>query len=131
MAVQKYVDGAAAPWQTAFNAADLNSLANGSAILSSVADIANHGAGDLYADLSFQLGSIVAASPNYLGVFVFPLNSDGSTYGDNQLVAGTQAGKVPSAAYWGGNLMFPLGTATVKGTVTRILLPFRSLRFAL
>lgn len=133
MAVEKWAAGSGQglTWGTAINATDINSLANSSSVLSSVADIANGTALDMFADLSIQLGSITAAAPNFVGVYLFPLNSDGSTYGDNQLASGTGAAKVPSAQYWVGNIGFPTGAATIKGTLTRIILPPGSFRFVL
>jgi hypothetical protein len=101
----------------------MNSLANGSSIMSSITAIDNSSSLDIFSDWSFELGSIVAAAPNYIGLFLYPLNSDGSTYGDNQLTAGTQAAKVPSPSYWVANITFPTGTATVKGTARGIVLP--------
>jgi hypothetical protein len=133
MATEKWVAGSGQglTWGTAVNAADVNSLANGSSVLSSVADIANGTSADMFADLSVQLGSMTAAAPATIGVYLYPLNSDGSTYGDNQLASGTGAAKIPAATYWVGSIMFPTGTATVKGTLTRIILPPGSFRFVL
>jgi hypothetical protein len=133
MATEKWIAGAGQglSWGTAVNAADMNSMASGSAVLSSVSDIANGTALDMFADLSIQLGSITAATPDTIGVYIYPLNGDGSTYGDNQLASGTQAAKVPTAVYWVGNIMFPAGAATIKGTLSRIILPPGSFRFVL
>ena len=125
MSTERWVNGAGVglTWATLFNAADLNSLANGSSVMSSITPIANGGSIlDVFSDWSVQLGSITAAAPNYLGLYLYPLNSDGSTYGDNQFVAGTQAAKVPSANYWVQNIGFPTGAAAIKGTASRIIM---------
>lgn len=131
MATEKWVAGSGQglTWGTAVNGADVNSLANGSSVLSSVADITNGTALDLFADFSVSLGSITVAAPSYLGVFLFPLNEDGTTYGDGQLASGTGAAKTPGANYWVGNIIAPNGAAAIVGAVTRIILPPGSFRF--
>jgi hypothetical protein len=133
MATEKWVAGSGAglTWTTAVNAADVNSLANGSSVLSSVADIANGTALDMFADISIALGSVTAAAPNFIGVYIYPLNEDGTTYGDGQLASGTGAAKIPSATAWVGNISFPTGAAAIVGTLSRIALPPGSFRFVL
>ncbi len=133
MATEKWIAGAVSSWTAAFagtSGADLNSLANGSSILSSVT-ISNGSVGDIYADLSIAIGSLTAAAPNYIGAYVYPLNEDGSTYGDSQLTAGTQAAKLPGGIYWARNFPFPTGTAAITGTILRITIPFGTFKFCL
>ena len=108
-------------WVSAFNAADVNSLANGSSVRSTVTAIANGTNLDGHAALSVALGSITAASPNYIGVYLYPLNADRTTYGDHLLpTAGTPAAVTPGPGYWVGNIYFPTGAATIKGALWRI-----------
>ncbi|KWV54336.1 hypothetical protein AS156_00995 [Bradyrhizobium macuxiense] len=90
-------NGAGLTWTTSINSADLASLANGSSVLSSVADIANGTNLDQFMDLSVRCAiasSTIAAGAN-LALWLYALLDDGSTYGDGQLVAGTQAVKTP------------------------------------
>lgn len=84
-------------WTAFFNAADLNSLANGSSVLSSVAAITNGTSFDQFFDVSFKLtiaSSTIAAGAT-LNFWLFKLQADGTTYGDGSLVAGTQAAVTP------------------------------------
>ena len=100
-------------WTAFFNAADLNSMANGSSVLSSVTAIANGTSLDQFFDVSFQLtiaSSTIAAGAN-LVMWLFPLMEDGSTYGDNSLVAGTQAAVTPGLY---PKLVMPLRAATTQ-----------------
>lgn len=132
MATERWTAGSGVglTWSTAVNSADVNSMASGSAVLSSVADITNGTALDLFADLSVQLGAITTATPFYLGVYIYPLNSDGTTYGDSQFSSGTQTAKVPGGIYYAGSIIFPSVTTTaVTGTLERIVLPPGSFRF--
>lgn len=88
--VNAYVNG--------FLAADLNGLAAGSAVMSSVV-FDPTAAPDLFADLSFT-GVLAAATAiaagNNIGLAIAYLQDDGTTYGDGRLTAGTAlAGYVP------------------------------------
>jgi hypothetical protein len=129
MAVEKWVSGAVSAYATAFNAADLNSLPNGSAVLSSIADIANGTNLDIFAALSISLGSITTVAPSFLGVYYYPLNQDGTTYGDKLFASGAQVALAPSATYWVGNIIVGVGTTVITGTLDRIIIPPRSGRF--
>jgi hypothetical protein len=132
VATEKWIAGSGQglSYGTAFNGSDLNSMANGSAVLSSVADIANGTPLDIFAGISISLGSIAVAAPSFLGIYVYPLNQDGTTYGDGYFSSGTQTAKVPSATYWVGNIIVgTTGTSVVTGTLDRIILPPRSFRF--
>jgi hypothetical protein len=84
-------------WVTAINSSDLASMANGSSVLSSVADITNGASDDMLMDLSVRC--VIASSTIVAGASLtfwrYDLLDDGSTYGDGQLVAGTQAAKTP------------------------------------
>jgi hypothetical protein len=123
--------GVGLTWTSCFQAADINSCANASSVLSSTGDVANGSALDLYADVCFLLGSITTAAPNKLDLFIYPLNQDGSTYGDNQLTAGTQAAVTPSSSLWCGTLILSVGTQVLKGIITGIEIPPGTFRFVL
>lgn len=120
MATEKWIAGATAGWANAFSASTLNSITNGNAILSDLA-LDNSTNLDIFADFSFAAGSITWAAPNYLGIYLYPLNKDGSTYGDGRF--GSSAAGPPTANYWVGNIGFPTGAAASEGILTRIILP--------
>lgn len=130
MATEKWIAGSGVglTWTAAFTASTLDSITNGQAILSDVS-IANGTALDIFCDLSIAFGSITWAAPNYIGVYLYPLNQDGSTYGDGRF--GTAAAGPPTANYWVGNIGFPTGAAASEGTVSRIILPPGSFKFVL
>ena len=124
MAVEQWVAGATAgTWTTAFASGDINSLPNSDAVMSSNGAIANSTNLDEFCILSVALGSIAVTTPNYIGVFVYPLNEDGTTYGDNLLTAGTPSSSQPSANYWKANIGVQTGTATVKGSTIVFPIP--------
>lgn len=86
-------------WTTFFNGSDLNSLANGSSVLSSESGFTNGTSLDQFFDVSFQLtiaSNNIVAGAN-LTMWMFPLQQDGSTYGDGLLTAGTGAAITPGA----------------------------------
>lgn len=131
MATEKWVSGSGQglTWGSAFGT-EINSLANNKSILSSIS-ITNGTALDIFADVSFVAGGTISvAVPQLLGLYLYPLNEDGSTYGDGQFSTATTG--VPSAGYWVGNIyMSATGTLTVAGAVTRIVLPPGTFSFVL
>lgn len=134
MATEKWIAGSGVgfTWTTAFAAGDLTvaSFITGDSLLSSAADITNQTALDIFCDFSIALGSILTAAPNYIGVYLFPLNEDGTTYGDGGFTAGTISASVPSATYFKGSIILrPAVTAVQQGTLTGIIMPPGSFRF--
>jgi hypothetical protein len=127
--------GVGLTWTNCFNTADLTSLAYtagaGSSVLSSVADITNGTALDIYCDVSFNLASLAVAAGNFIGLYLYPLNQDASTYGDANFVAGTQKAAVPGYSYLLKNITFPTGTAAAHGTLIGLNMPPGSFRFAI
>lgn len=127
-------NGAGLSWATAINSSDMASMVNGSSVLSTVADIANGTALDQYMDLSVRCAiasSTIAAGAN-LALWLFLLLDDGSTYGDGQFSAGTQAAKTPTfppiAAI---PLVAAASQTTLVGYATGLLIPPGSFRLAL
>ena len=88
---------------------------------SRILNIDNSSALDVFADFSFNLGSVAVVAPNYIGVYLYPLNQDGSTYGDGRF--GSSAAGPPGSPYWVGNIVVPTGTAANEGTIRGIILP--------
>ena len=119
-----------------FGAADLTSLANGSAVLSSNADIANATNLDQWVDVAVSCtiaSSAIPAGANF-ALFLYELmnNVGGTFYGDGQLTAGTQT------AYIAGGI-FPIATIPLRqatytnlaGYAQGIIIPPGSFRFVL
>jgi hypothetical protein len=130
MATEKWVAGSGVglTWTDAFSTATLNSIVNGNAILSDVS-IANGTALDVFADVSVNIASITVAAPNYLGIYIYPLNKDGSTYGDGRF--GSSAAGPPASAYWVGNIIVPTGAAASEGTLRGVVLPPGTFKFVI
>jgi hypothetical protein len=91
-------NGVGLTWTTAINSSDMVSMATANSVLSSVADIANGTNLDQFMDISFSL--VIASSTltvaSNIAFWIYTLNQDGSTYGDNQFTAGTAAAKTPT-----------------------------------
>jgi hypothetical protein len=126
-------NGVGLTWTTGINSADLASMANGSTVVSSVADIANGTNLDMFMDISVsQLisSSTIVAGAN-LSFWIFQLNQDGTTYGDGQFTNGTQAAKTPTFAPCA---VIPLVAAatqtTLIGAALQIIIPPGSFRLA-
>jgi hypothetical protein len=122
MATQKWIAGTVGLTWANVMTTELNSLANGSmAIASSALD--NSTNLDQYADFSIVCNTggtiIVPAGQPYMGIYLYPLNGDGSTYGDGQ--SGANA---PGSSYWVGNISIrPSATYAPSGTLRGVLLP--------
>ena len=82
---------------TAFGTADLTSLADSKAVLSTATAIANGTNLDMFMDISVEItvSSSTPRAAGYIAIYLAPLQEDGSTYGDGQLTAGTQTTYVP------------------------------------
>lgn len=79
---------------------ELNSIVTGNAILGSTA-IANNTNLDLEIEFSFTTGgSITPTGTPYVALFLYPLNGDGTTYGDGRF--GSSAAGPPPANYSAG-----------------------------
>lgn len=128
MATEKWVAGSGVglTWTDAFSAATLNGIVNGNAILSDVA-ISNGTALDVFADVSVNLASITVAAPAFVGIYLMPLNKDGSTYGDGRF--GSSAAGPPPSSNWVGNIIVPTGAAANEGMVRGIILPPGTFKF--
>jgi hypothetical protein len=109
-------------------------LATANTVLSSVADIANGTALDMFMDISVSLAiasSTVAAGAN-LAFWLYELNQDGSTYGDNKLTAGTGAAITPSFAPCAIIPLFAAASqTTLIGYANQITIPPGSFRLAI
>lgn len=125
-------NGVGYTWTTAINSADLASLAAGSTVLSSVADVTNQTSQDIYMDISVRLAiasTAITAGANF-ALWLFALLDDGTTYGDGNFVAGTQKAATPAFAPI-AVVPFPVATLTaLVGFVQGIIIPPGSFRLA-
>lgn len=130
-------NGVGYTWTACFASGDLTSMANGSGVLSSNADIANQTQQDIFADVSVALtiaSTAIAAGAN-AAIYLFPLvNTNGGTaYGDNSFpTAGTQAAFTSGGVYPAGIVPFRAATVTLMvGMIQGIIIPPGSFRWAL
>lgn len=121
-AVEKWVNGATAGTWTPACSTEVDSLPTLDAVL--CADIVSNNSNlDLVMDVSVVLGSVTtgAGSP-YVGIYIYPLNQDGSTYGDGQF--GSQVAGPPSASYLACNIPAPASTgAPIVGSCMTAIPP--------
>lgn len=109
----------------AFGTADLTSLADSKAVLSSAAAIANQTNLDLYMDLSVQI-TVASSTPRagaYIGIWLATQMQDGSTYGDGQLTAGTAATYLPPWAPLAIITLTNQAMTNMGGQATGLLIP--------
>lgn len=125
MATIKLTDGAQGTF-TSLMTTELNTLASGNAIIGSTS-IANHTNFDLEIEFSFTTGgSITPTGSPFVAVYLYPLNGDGSTYGDTRF-SSAAAGPPPSN-YYAGFCGVPAAAGTQAGTFGS---PFLGSRFPL
>lgn len=116
-------------YANAFESGDLNSLANGSTIISTSTVVSNGTGLYLFADVSFRLGSISPISGANLTLWLLNLLDDGSTYqdGESTATAANQPAHNPAA-------IIPLRTkasSTQNQIARRILIPPGTFKFCL
>ena len=127
-------NGAGLTWTTAINGSDLASLASGSTVLSSVADIANATNLDMYAMVGVEMtvGSTTPAAGSYLALYLQILNEDGTTYGTGEMTSGSTITRAPAQGLVGTiGLETAAATTLFAGVIPKIELPPASFRFAL
>jgi hypothetical protein len=124
------LNGSSTAFFSAFNAADLASLANLSSILSSVAAFDNTTLGDQFMDISF-IGAFASAQTVLAGAgvsfFLATLMHNGTTYGDGRQVAGTQIAYTPLLTSIGGFPVQQGSTTNWAGAVLEVPIPPRKL----
>lgn len=132
MAVEKWAAGSliGLTWGSAGFGTEVNSITNGQAILAATA-LVNGTALDIFADVSVSLGSITTGSgAPFLGLYLYGLNQDGSTYGDGRF--GSAAAGPPPQSYQVGYIGLGAAvTAVVTGMARGIVLPPGSWKFVL
>lgn len=127
-------NGVGLTWTTVINSSDMASMATANTVLSTVADVANGTNLDMFMDLSVRCAiasNTVAAGAN-LAVWLYQLLDDGTTYGDGQLTAGTQAALTPTFSPLATIPLVAAATQTLLlGYATQVMLPPGSFRLAL
>ena len=114
-------------WATCFNASDLNSLASGNCVLSSLTPFANDGAGifDQLVKISVKLSiaSTLLTAGSCVTIWLAEQLDDLTNYGDGNLVAGTQSNYTPP---WEPLCVIPIAAQTgtkIWGVKSNLLLP--------
>lgn len=119
MATEKWVNGATAGWANAFGA-EIQSILTGIAVLSSIS-IDNSSNLDMFADLSC-FASVGNTAGGAFGFYLYPLNEDGSTYGDGRF--GSAAAGPPAREYLVGIYDISIAVAINWRSVARqIIIP--------
>jgi hypothetical protein len=97
-------------------------VASGNAVQCSVI-VANGTALDIFGDFSVNLSSVTTpAGALWIGIYIYPLNEDGTTYGDN--LFGSAAAGPPDASYLGCSIkVTPSVTAVIVGMCRAVVLP--------
>ena len=124
MATEKWISGGTSSWTDAFGS-ELASIANGNAILSSVA-LDNTSNNDVFLALAVLIASVTTGSGvPYLGLWLYELHEDGSTYGDGKF--SSSAAGPPQAGINLWNALAPASTtAAFKETRSGLILPRNS-----
>lgn len=113
MAIIKLTGGAQSTFASLMTT-ELNSLANGNAVLGSTS-IANATNLDLEIEFSWTSGgSIVTTGSPFVAVYLYPLNGDGTSYGDGRF--GSAAAGPPPSNYYAGYCGIPAATGIMAGT---------------
>lgn len=127
MATEKWITGSTSGWTSAFGSVT-DALASGSAVASSIA-ITNGTALDVFADLSVALTSAVFASPLFMGFYLYPLNQDGTTYGDNNFTSASTL--TPPGNYFAGSIGISTTAGSQTGSLSRVVLPPGTFKFVI
>jgi hypothetical protein len=120
MATEKWI--ASVAYTDAIATANLSAIASGNAVGNTGIVVANATNLDMFGIVSVNLASLACVAPNYLGVYLYPLNKDGTTYGDGRFNAGSAAGP-PPANYQVGTIGLVAATQAQEGSSGIIVLP--------
>jgi hypothetical protein len=118
-------------WARLINQADLNALAAGSTVLSSVADITNGGSNDLFMDISVRLIGITSFTGGTVVLCPAYLLDDGLTYGDGSMTSGSRITRLLQTAPAYSVVAPGVAGTTCNGYIGGIPLDPGSFRFAL
>src|SRR5215469_1958505 len=129
MATEKWIAGSGVglTWTAAFGSSDLNSIASGNAILSSLSGITNGTSLDIFCDVAIVLASAAFVAPASAGIYLYPLHQDGSTYGDGRFTS--SAAGAPPQIYNVATIGFVAATQAQQGQALRIVMPPGTFKF--
>ena len=117
MATIKLVAGATSAW-TSLMTTELDTLVNGNSVAGGTT-VDNATNLDQLLEFSFVGGgSITPTGSPYFGLFLYPQNGDGSTYGDGRF--GSSAAGIPPSNYYKGFMGMPASAGTQKGTFSPV-----------
>jgi hypothetical protein len=128
VAVEKWAAGAGVglTWTNAFTSSTLNSIVSGNSILSDL-QIDNSAAFDMFADVEVVLASAAFTGEPYVGIYIYSLNSDNTTYGDGRYTS-SQAGS-PYGNYFVGTIGVVGATQAQQGVLRGIVIPPARFKF--
>lgn len=129
MATEKWIAGSGQglTWGAAFGSV-VDTLASGSAIASSIA-ITNGTALDIFADISMSLSSAAFASPLYMAFYLYPLNQDGTSYGDGNFTSASTL--TPPSNYFINTIGISTTAGPQTGSLVRAVLPPGTFKFVI
>ncbi len=133
MSIERWATGVTSGWATGMSAGVAAALANGSSVLGDLA-LTNGSSTvnfDVFADVSISalVSTGLVAAPYFFGIYLYPLNEDGTTYGAGNLTT-SPAVVVPQSQYYGGSVSIATSSsAQMVGTVNRIVLPPGAFKF--
>ena len=134
--MSKWIGGSGAgltTWADAFTSTTLNSLGAGNAIISDLL-ISNNTPLDMFADISISLGSAAFVAPAQVALYIYPLNRDGTTFGDGRYFPSgvpTAAAGPPAFHNYACTIQLVAATQAQVGTFTGLQLPPRPFRFVM
>lgn len=115
MSTEKWVGGSGQglTWGAAFGT-ELQSLPSLDAVLSSVAIVNGGTTLDMFADVDFRCTTVTTTGNPFLGLYLYDLLDDGTTYGDGRFA--TAAVGPPPSSYFAGLLVLPpAGAGALSG----------------
>lgn len=125
-------NGVGYTWSQAIASARMASMTSGQSVMDGT-DITNQTAQDMFADISISLiiaSSTIVAGAN-IAIFLYALNQDGTTYGDNHLTT-TAASVTPSLPPIATINCFAAATQTsIIGNATGLIIPPGTFRWAM
>lgn len=132
MATERWTAGITIGSYTAAFGAEVNSLAAGDSVLSSVS-FDNSANGDTAMQISVAISSMTTpANVPLLQFYMYPLNQDGSTYGDGAWTTTPAAGNPANNYLLDGTIpLVPSVTQAQEGTTVMFPIPFVMVQFKL
>lgn len=130
MTVETWLVGTTQAAYTNGFGSEINSLAAGNAVLSTVI-FDNSANGDTHCMLSFSLGSYTTGVGSLISVFAYPLNQDGSTYGDGRFASSTTALPATTSQLSALNTIDSVTQVQTGGILYPVPIPFSKFKLVL